>query len=226
MRGNWALWATLLAILQFAPFAGFGLSDADYAIFYLSLTDLNFFLTALFAFSLCPWGRLLPKMASFAFVLWGAALLPGNAAIEYFAINMPYEMAGAFVVLGLLIAYGSLRFLKFNPPEIGVLHDDHLYLIVSRPHSVYGAMAAILTGKGGGFVIWHPEGCNLFKYARDGKDGVFKSIHQTSCPKIKIVIDLGPATMDRLEYLHSQIGSKWSWHSNCLTKMGAVKYVL
>lgn len=223
----WKLWAALVLVSQFMHFAFIDASDYAYSTALYFGDDLALCAISLFAFSICPWCRIAPKMAAFAFVWWSTMCLLGNAAlehIEYFDTTGPYEAAAMFIMTGALIAFGSMRFLLFKSPEICIVSDDHLYLIVSSPRTITGIIAAILTGKGGGFTVWHPGSCALFKYLRVGKRSLFTKAHQTDCPKSKIVIDIGPTTKARLDYLDSQLGSQWSWFSNCLTKMGALRY--
>ena len=186
--------------------------------------DLALCAISLFAFSVCPWGQIATKMAAFAFVWWALVCLSVNAIIEYFDTTRPYEMAALFVISAVLVAFGCLRFLIFKTPDVPAVDDDHLYLIVSSPRSLTGIWAMIITGMGGGFTVWHPGTCGLYKYVKGDGPSIFTRIHQADAPNHKMIIDMGPATKSRLDYLDSQIGAQWSYFNNCLTKIGAVKY--
>lgn len=93
---------------------------------------------------------------------------------------------------------------------------DRIYLIVTKPHDLWGMAGLVWSGVGGGFSAYVDGQCYWF--SREA--GVMVKEYDSDYYKGRQLIDCGIATKDKIEDLDNLVGCKWSIWNNCFTVFG------
>lgn len=211
----WTVWASLFLAGQFAPFVALHLPEDIHTLIYLTSHDISLVAISLFTYVLVPWQQMVGKMVAFSFVGWSITCMIGNGVVEIFAFADPAYIAAIWLFIAFVIAWSCLRFIVISPPFSDHVQSGRLYLVVSKPHNIWGAMGLILTGTGGHFAVWDPEKSALFEY----QHGELIFCDQEKTLLDKAVLDFGPATTARRKALDDLVGTAWTPLKNCMSTL-------
>lgn len=192
------------------------MTNYQYLQAYYYTEDLATILLALACYTALSYTSMILKGISLTVVVIASGLMISNAMVDFLGFDK--STTTAFMVAFVLIALQLFmtRFVfrmdhTFTAPE-----PDRIYLIVTKPHDLWGMAGLFWSGIGGGFSAYVDGTCYWF--SREA--GVMVKEYDPDYCKGRQLIDCGIATKDKIEDLDNLVGCKWSIWNNCFTVFG------
>ncbi len=207
----------LWLICEFSPsIIPASISDETYWMLYFLSEDLTGILLALACYTALSYTSTILKAMSLTAVVIACGLMLANASIEFldFDESTATGLMVAFVLISLQLFMTRFVFRMdhtYTTPE-----PSRIYLIVTKPHDLWGMAGLFWSGIGGGFSVYVDGTCYWF--SREA--GVMVKEYDLDYYKTRQLIDCGIATKDKIEDLDNLVGCKWSIWNNCFTVFG------
>ena len=191
-------------------------SDDLYWTLYFFSEDLSTILLALACYTALSYTSTILKGISLTVIVVACCLMISNALIEFMDFNESTAMALMVAFILISLQFFLTRFVfrmdhTYTAPEPG-----RVYLIITKPHDLWGMVGLFWSGIGGGFSAYVDGTCYWF--SREA--GVMIKEYDPDYYKTRQIIDCGIATADKIADLDSLVGCKWSIWNNCFTVFG------
>lgn len=204
-------------ICEFAPaLIPSSASDDLYWTLYYYSEDLSTILLALACYTALSYTSTVLKGISLSVVVVACGLLLFNILINIF--EFPKVPATAMMIVFILLSLQLFmaRFIFRLDPSRSVPDLNHIYLVVTKPHNLWGMAGLFWSGVGGGFSVYADGWCYWF--SREA--GVMVKEYDPDYYKGRRLIDCGVVTADKIDDIDDLVGTKWSIWNNCFTVFG------
>jgi len=183
---------------------------------YFYSEDLSTIFLALSFYTALSYTSVILKGLSLSAVVISIGLIATNILVD--VVGFPQKHSTALVIGCCLYALQlyMTRFIFSVNEEYQNPEPDTIYLVVTKPHDLWGMAGLFWSGIGGGFSAYVNGYCYWFSREK----GVMIREYTPDYYKGRKLIYCGPATLEKTEDLDSLVGRKWSIWNNCFVVFG------